>query len=274
MNHLSMRPRTTQVGAKEQNGSVESMNGSLKRSLEQHLLLRGSRDFESKEAYAIWIEHVLEKRNAKRATRLREELAAMRPLSVRRLPSFSVVDVRVGSGSTIRVKRNTYSVPSRLIGEKVRVRVFDDRIEVYLGGQLCVRRERAHGKGAYNVSWRDVLSSMLRKPGALERYQYRDAMFPSEVFRVAYETLVEALAPWSAAMNYLQVLNLALREGECEVTKALERLQREQTMPSFEHVVSALERERPEVPEITIGKVELGTYDELASESVKEAASE
>ncbi|MCP5043780.1 MAG: IS21 family transposase [bacterium] len=271
MRHLSLKPRTTEVGAKEQNGSIEATNGALKRSLEQHLLLRGSRDFESREAYVAWLEQVLEKRNASRGERLKEELGAMRPLGVRRLPAYSIVDVRVGSGSSMRVKSNTYTVPPRLIGEKVRVRVFDDRLEVYLGGDLQATRERVRGKGAYHVDWRDVIGWLVRKPGALRRYRYRDAMFPTEVFRRAYERLDESLSTWAADMNYLQVLQLARDVGLHDVERVLGELESAGELARFERVVSLAGGERPTCPEVHVGEVELESYDGLTPEASEEA---
>src|SRR5205807_871280 len=127
--HYGMRPRTIGVGESEQNGDVESMNGALKRDLEQDLLLRGSRDFASDEEMRAWLAGVLRRRNATRGERLEREKALLRPLPERRLPSYREVDVRVGQGSTIHVMGHAYSVPSRLIGEKVRVRVHETRVE-------------------------------------------------------------------------------------------------------------------------------------------------
>lgn len=75
--HFGLKPRTTGVGEKEQNGDVEALNGALKRRLKQHLLLRGSADFESVGAYELWIQEVLEKVNRTRAKRLEEELGVM-----------------------------------------------------------------------------------------------------------------------------------------------------------------------------------------------------
>lgn len=273
MRHLSLRPRTTEVGAKEQNGSVESTNGALKRALHQHLLLRGSRDFESREAYGAWLIGVLEKRNGGRTARLGDELCAMRPLGVRRLPAYSVLDVRVGSGSTIRVKSNTYSVPSRLIGEKVRVRVFDDRLEVYWAGALQTKRERVRGKAASCVAWRDVIGWLVKKPGAFRRYRYRDALFPGEVFRRAYERLDETLSTWAADMNYLQVLLLARETGVEDVERALGALEAAGEPARFERVVALSGRERPERPEVDVGQVELTIYDGLTPEASAEAMS-
>lgn len=271
MRHLSLSPRTTAVGQKEQNGSVESTNGALKRALKQQLLLRGNRDFESREAYEAWLHGVLEKRNAGRASRLNEELAAMRPLGVRRLPAYSVIDVRVGSGSTIRIKNNTYSVPSRLIGEKVRVHVLDDRLEIFWSGVLQVSRERVRGKTAFVIAWRDVIGWLVKKPGAFRRYRYRDALFLSALFQRAYERLDATLSPWSADMNYLQVVLLARDTCLHDVERALSELEAAEELPRFERVLALAVSEQPTRPDVEVGELELTSYDELTPTAAAEA---
>ena len=140
--HFGMKPRTIAVGKKHQNGDVESGNGHLKRALDQDLLLRGSRDFESAGAYRGWLAGVLERRNRRRSERVAVEIAAMRPLTASRIETFTVLDARVGSGATIRARGATYSVPTRLKGELVRVHVNEDTVEVSTEGH-CRRRRHA-----------------------------------------------------------------------------------------------------------------------------------
>jgi len=196
----------------------------------------------------------------------------MRPLGVRRLPAYAVVDVRVGSGSTIRVKGNTYSVPSRLIGEKVRVCVFDDRLDVYWSGALQASRERVRGKTAFAVAWRDVIGWLVKKPGAFRRYRYRDALFLSDVFRRAYERLDASLSTWSADMNYLQVVLLARETCLEDVEHALLELEAAGELPRFEDVLARAGGEQPIRPEVDVGEPELASYDELTPDAAAEAS--
>jgi len=267
MRHLGTTPRLTGVGKKEQNGSVEASNGVLKRRLKQELLLRGSRDFKSEAAYAAWLEGVLRKRNRARQDRLDEELAVMRPLGVLRLPDYKVLDVRVGSGSTLRAKSHTYSVPSQLIGERVRVHVYETRLEVYLGGERQATLVRVRGKGTHNVNWRHVIGQMVKKPGAFRLYRYRDAMFPSAIFRAAWESLDASLPTWSASTNYLQVLKLARDEGLSEVEEAVGALLGSDELPRLDGVVERMKREKAPVPEMAIPEVDIGGYDGLTPET-------
>jgi hypothetical protein len=272
MTHLGMKPRTIGVGESEQNGDVEALNGALKRSLLQHLLLRGSRDFEDRDAYHEWLKTVLEKRNRLRLKRLAEELAAMRPLPSHRIPSYAVVATRVGPSSTIRAKDATYSVPSRLVGEWIEARVFDDRVEFYHGGAYQFATPRVRGKGGHSIQYRHVIESLVRKPGAFRQYRYFDALFPTRVFREAFEALDGAYSRWKADVQYLRVLRLAARTMEADVQAALREILAAGEIPEFEAVEARVAPRQPEVPEIELPEVELSSYDGLLDGGIDEAA--
>jgi len=271
--HYGMKPRSIGIGESHQNGDVEALNGALKRSLEQHLLLRGSRDFADRADYVSWLHGVLEKRNLLRERRLAEDLAVMRPLPVHRLPAFSVIETRVGPGSTIRAKSHTYSVPSRLKGERVRVHVFDDRLEVFHGGVRQLTVERARGRGGYRIQYRHVIESMMRKPGAFRGYRYFTELFPTEVFRCAFDVLDASLSRWQADVNYLRVLRLAARTMEADVARALRETLDAGEIPLFEHIEAMVAPREPSPPEIEIPEVELSSYDDLLEVAESEVAS-
>jgi hypothetical protein len=266
MRHLGMRPRTIGIGKKHQNGDVEALNGVLKRRLEQHLLLRGSRDFSNVEDYERWIWQMLETANRLRRRRLQEELSAMAVVRVERLPEYSEEEVLVTSWSTIRVKRNTYSVPSRLRGERLRVRVYDERLEVYYGGQHQLSVERLRGDGGHRIDYRHLIWSLVRKPGAFARYRYREELFPSAVFRQAYDQLGEKLRSRQADLEYLRILHLAASTMESEVEMALELLVSADQLQACEQVKALVKPDKASVPEVAVPVVDLESYDRLLSE--------
>ena len=270
MMHLGMEPRTIQVGEKEQNGDVESLNGSLKRRLAQHLLLRGSKDFESVALYEEWLQRVLQKANAQRSKRLAEELSEMKAVRVERLADYEEIDVVVTSWSTIRIKRNAYSVPSRLVRERVRVRVFEDRIEVYHGGTLQLSCERLRGDGGSRINYRHIIWSLVRKPGAFERYRYREDLFPSLTFRKCYDALREGLDGRKADVEYLRILHLAAETMESKVEAALESHLTRSELPLSDRIKEIVDPSEPEVPELAPLDVDLGEYDQLLSVEPRE----
>lgn len=236
MVHLGMTPRTTGVGKKEQNGDVEAANGALKRRIKQHLLVRGSRDFSSVAAYQSWLHGVLGAANVLRQEAIDRELGAMRPVRVKRLLSYTVQDVKVSAWSTIRVKNNSYSVPSRLIGERVRIRLFEDRLEVWFADQRELTVDRLVGRSGHRIDYRHIIWSLVRKPGAFQRYRYREDLFPTVSFRRAYDALATALVPRSADIAYLRILHLAASSGQADVETAVAMLLEESVVPTFERV--------------------------------------
>ena len=236
MKHFGMQPSTIQCGAAHENGDVESLNGALKRRMIQHLLLRGHRDFESVEAYRSFLHEVLDKANGLRHDRLLEEFAAMPLLRVDRLPEFDASEPRVSSWSTIRVARNSYSVPSRLIGEKVKVRCYEDRVEAYFAGVRQMVAPRLSGRGRHCINYRHIIGWLVRKPGAFRDYRYREDLFPTLNFRVAYDRLCETCSDRVADIEYLRILKHAARTMECEVDRALQLLCEQDVVPRWNTV--------------------------------------
>lgn len=264
MRHFGMKPRTTEVYAKEQNGDVEAGHRALKARLEQALLVRGSRDFESVDAWQGFVHQVLRKANAARGARVGEEQAALKPLTATRLPEFTEETTRVNGGSTIRVRHCAYSVPSRLIGEVVRVFVYEDRLEVRFAGELQLACERLRGQRRHRIDYRHVIWSLVRKPGAFDRYVYREEMFPSLEFRRAYDTIREVQPSVRGDLEYLRILHLAASTMEADVQAALELLLAEGRAITVDAVKAlANGAQRPEVPDLEPEPVDLGIYDAL-----------
>jgi len=266
LSHYSIKPRTTHISSPHENGDVESSNGGLKRAVEQHLLLRGSRDFDSIEQYEEFLFDVMERRNHPRQERLSEELAAMKPLTDTPLASNSQVRARVNRGSLIRVQKNSYSVPTSLIGCRVTVRIHEWRLEVYYRSRLVETLPRIIGKNQHHVDYRHVIDSLIRKPGGFRNYRYRDDLFPSLIFRRAWERLNQWQAPRKADLAYLRILRFAARTLESEVARALDLLLATTEQWDETDVERLLQPEPIPVPQIACAEVDLQHYDRLLSE--------
>ena len=264
MDHIGMKPRTIGIGESEQNGDVEALNGALKNRLRQHLLLRGSSDFDDVAAYVAWLHTVLEAANQLRGKRFQEEHAAMRPLVAKRLLDYTTVDVGVSSWSTIRVMNNAYSLPSRLIRETVRVRIFEDRLEVWHGDSLQAKMPRLNGRNGNFIDYRHIIFWLVRKPGAFARYRYRESLFPTLNFRRTYDALIDVRAERPATLEYLRILNLAATTFEAEIDTALGLLLEQGVLPTDEAVRELVRTDAPPPPvEIEPFEPELGRYDGL-----------
>ena len=222
--HFRLSPRTTNVSSPNENGTCEVMHGHFKRRLEQHLLLRGSRDFESEEAYDIFVIGVLERANGLRGERFAQEMTAMHEHLAPELPDYTETMVRVNNNSTIRVCKRVYSVPSKLIGSRLRARIHETHI-VLLDGMVVLAELPFRGgdRGAV-IDFRHVIKWLVRKPGAFSEYRWREAMFPSLVWRAAYDHLCRQHDAHAADVCYLEILQLAATEGLGAVENIVEQL--------------------------------------------------
>ena len=263
--HFGITPRTINVGRPQENGSCESSHGHLKRRIKQHLLLRESADFASEEEYDAFLVKVLEAANLKRAKRLGEELAAMPETLIADLADYRELMVSVRNDSTIRVNKMVYSVPCRLIGVKLLARIGENEIVLLAGAREVARLPLSRGDRGAVIDFRHLIGHLLRKPGAFAGYRWREELFPSLVYRAAYDHLERAGG--AADKRYLELLKLAADEGVTAVENALEQL-----LATPRGVVSAKDarevldawrdlerewRERPPLP------VSLSVYDAL-----------
>jgi len=220
--HYGITPRTINLGRPQENGSCESSHGHLKRRIKQHLLLRGGGDFVSVEEYDAFLIKVLESANLQRTKRLGEELAAMPETAIGDLPDYRELMVSVRTDSTIRVNKMVYSVPSRLIGVKLLARIYESRMVLLEGAQEVARLPLSRGDRGAVIDFRHLIGHLLRKPGAFAGYRWREEMFPSLVYRAAYDHLTRAGG--EADRRYLEVLKVAADEGQTVVENALEHL--------------------------------------------------
>jgi len=212
--HYGMKPQTIAIQKPNQNGDVESRNGHLKRRLKQRLLLRGYRDFERAEEYDQFLGAALRKANQPCAVKLKEEMALMRPLPAARLSEYDELRCRVSHHSSIRVKKVTYSVPARLIGQEVKVEVYEGHLKIFHGRELLLELARATGDRGVVINYRHLIEHLLRKPGAFAHYAHRQEFFPDSSFRLAYDRLVNDHGLRAGQIEYLRLLKLTSELGE------------------------------------------------------------
>jgi hypothetical protein len=247
---------------------VEQRHYRLKRAVGQALMLRNSCDFGTMHEYKDFLDLLLAQLNAGRRDRLRVEMQYLQKLPEGRLESVKRERVKVDSGSLIYVDRNVYSVHSRLIGEKVEARLGTETIEVWYAGQKMEELPRLRGRGKYRVDYRHIIDWLVRKPGAFENYRYREELFPTSRFRMAWDALRET-APLRANKRYLEILELAAKEGEARVDEALRCLLEQGEMGEGKlnsKTVLALLHENRSIPPATsidIAEVSLASFDEL-----------
>jgi hypothetical protein len=264
LRHYRLTGQRIQAGQANENGDVEQSHHRFKNAVEQALLLRGSRDFAERAAYVAFLLQLLARRNAGRKERFAEERSALRGLPSQRLDGGKRVLVRVGPSSTIRVQHNVYSVHSRLMGERVEVRLGAESLEVWYAQRRVEVMPRLRGEKKHRIEYRHIIDWLVKKPGAFENYRYRDDLYPTSRFRVAADTLRRDLGA-RGNREYLGILQVAARESEVGVDDALRHLIDRGEAITAAAVLQIVRSGDPLPPAtaVTIADVNLSSYDAL-----------
>ena len=261
LDHYGATSTRIEPGESHQNGVVEKSHDVFKSALRQALVLRGSTEFVSVEAYEHFAGVLLARSNAERTPALMvEERSRLLPLPESPLPNYTTYRATVRQWSTIHFGRRVYSVPSRLIGCEVDVRLFPDVVEVFYRGKLTETMPRLHGDQSHRVDYRHVIWSLVRKPGAFARYRFREDLFPSLAFRRAYDALVDARGE-RADVEYVRILHLAASTMQCDVEDALVTLLEAGERPDYAAVKALSAPEKPKIPDVRIPAPDLSEYD-------------
>ncbi len=268
--HYGMEPTRNNRGVAHENGSIESPHGHLKQAIEDALLLRGSRDFDTLDAYRRFIDEIVGRRNARNAKRLDLERPELKPLPALRTTDYEETIVTVTSSSGFTVRKVFYSVPSRLIGHRLRVRLYDDRLECFLGSTplMSLRRGRPHpsGKRGHVIDYRHVIHALRRKPMALFNLVYREQLFPRRAYQRAFEALLAGDGEKRACRTMVGLLALAHdRACEGELAAAIEAELDAGRLPDLDLLGRRFTPDPAAVPDITVVLVPLHLYDELGT---------
>ena len=263
LTYYGLRSTRIRPGESHENGVVEMAHDVLKGALEQALLVRGSRDFADEAAYDQFVQETAQRvRNRHVAEALGQEQGLLGRLPATPLATYTTYQSTVRKWSTIQVGGRTYSVPSRLIGQEVEARQYAQRVEVYYRGRLVETMPRLRGEQAHRIDYRHVIWSLVRKPGAFARYRFREDLFPSLVFRRAYDALRQSHGE-RADVEYLRLLHLAASTLQAQVERVLEAQLVKGGAWDYQSVRAQADPVAPPVPQVAVPAPDLRHYDAL-----------
>jgi uncharacterized protein YozE (UPF0346 family) len=266
--HYGMTPTRNNRGLAHENGAIEGPHGHLKRAINDALLMRGSKDFENLGAYRQFIAERVSRCNARHRARIDAERATLSALPPRRTNDFEESQVIVTSSGGFTLRKVFYTVPSRLIGHRLRVRLYDDHLAVLIGSTplMTLTRGRAHknGKHGHVVDYRHVIHALRRKPMALLNLVYRDQLFPREAYRRTFDTLLEHIEQRAACRLMVDLLALAHeRACEAELAVCLADDMAAKRLPDLEQLQSRFAPDPQSIPEVHVQLGSLRDYDAL-----------
>jgi hypothetical protein len=272
MRHYAMKPTRNNKGVAHENGSIESPHGHLKRALEDALLLRGSRDFDDLDAYRRFIDEVVGRGNARNRQRIELERPHLAALPKRKTSDYEEKVVTVTTSGGFILRRVFYTAPSRLIGHRLRVHLYDDRLECFLGATpvMTLRRGRQPpgNKTGHVVDYRHVIHALRKKPMALLNLVYRDGLFPLPAYARAFETLRQCEGDKQACKVTVELLALAHERGcERELARALEEALEAGRSPDIKTLRARFGPSLQAMPVVVVKLTTPGAYDELIGDN-------
>jgi transposase InsO family protein len=266
--HYGMAPSRNNRGVAHENGAIESPHGHLKSALRDALLLRASADFADLLAYRRFVDEIVSRHNARHAKRIEAERAALQPLPTTRTCDYEETLVYVTSSCGFTLRKVFYTVPSRLIGHRLRARLYDDRLELFLGGTALMTLERgrpgANGKHGHVVDYHHVIHALRRKPMALASLVYRDQLFPRQAYRLAFERLREALPARAACKAMVELLRLAHeRACEAQLAEVLTEDLAQRRLPDLDALWARFAPDPARLPQVCVHLAPLSDYEAL-----------
>ena len=266
--HYRMTPTRNNKGVAHENGSIESSHGHLKNAIRDALLMRGSRNFNDLVAYRAFIDEIVGRHNARYRTRIEAERAHLQELPERRTTDFEEVLVTVTRSGGFTLRQVFYTVPSRLIGHRLRVRLYDDRLELFIGGTHLMNLQRARadatGKRARVVNYHHVIHSLRKKPMALLHLNYRDDLFPRQEYRHTFDRLLEQFLDRPACKIMVELLALAHDRGcERELAEQLAGLLDAGELPDIAVLRRLFSPASSEMPIVCVHLAPLDGYEAL-----------
>ena len=192
-----MQPTRNNRGVAHENGAIESSHGHLKKAVKDALLMRGKRRL--RRSARLPPLHRRDRQPQERPPRQTHRGRAARAATSagQRTCDYEETIVTVTSSGGFTLRKVFYTVPSRLIGHRLRVRLYDDRLELFIGATalmtLASGRAPTGGKHAHVIDYRHVIHALRRKPMALLNLVYRDQLFPRDAYRLTFERLLKKL---------------------------------------------------------------------------------
>jgi hypothetical protein len=266
--HYNLRATRNNLGVSHENGAIECAHASFKHRLDQALKRRGSVDFDSLHAYQSFLESVVERLNKRCQSRFIEEQLTLQALPEERFMDYSELSLKVTRSSTLEVKRVTYTVPSRLIGETVRVHVYHDRLACYLGQTLTTILPRVYPKAGQDrgrcIDYRHLIHSLSAKPQAFRFLQFRDELLPTDDYRQLWVHCDQQFEPREACKWIVGVLRIAA-DYACEERLGAELLAvvaKQGALPTLKRLQERYLGSQP-IPAIPVRQQDLASYDLL-----------
>ena len=266
--HYNIRATRNNLGVSHENGAIECAHGSFKHRLDQAMKLRGSSDFATIKDYQAFLDKISERLNKRCQSRFKEEQLALQALPGERFMDYSELSLKVTRSSTLEIKRVLYTVPSRMIGENVRIHVYHDRLAFFIGQTLTSTLPRVYLKAGQErgrcIDYRHIIHSLSAKPQAFRFLQFRDELLPTAIYRQLWQQCEQQFDAREACKWIVGVLRIAM-DHDCEErlgSRLLAIIDNNKRLPTLKALQEGYLGKQP-VPISPERQHDLASYDHL-----------
>jgi transposase InsO family protein len=275
--HYRMEPTRNNRGVAHENGAIESPHGHLKNSIRDALLMRGTIDFDDLIAYRSFLDEIVGRKNARNRQRIDAERAVLQPLPDNRTADYEHELVYVSTSGGFVLRKVFYTVPSRLIRHRPRARLYDNRVELFVGGTRVLTLVRGRpgrdGKHGHVIDYRHVIHALRRKPMALLNLVYRDQLWPRDAYRHMFDHLCERLSERAACKLMVELLSIAHERGcEAQLAALLTDDLAADRLPELKVLRERFAPDLASLPEVSVHLTPLTVYEALNDSYIGEAA--
>lgn len=263
---MGFEPCRNNPGVAHENGAIEAAHGHLKRRIVEQLKLRGSYDFATIDDYQTFLDQIANKLNSQHALKIKAEQRVLKPVPKVTPMIWREEIVTVSSQSTISLLRVLYTVPSRLIGRQLLAYVYTDKIQLFCDSTLTYTLNRLYAsqdEPKYQIDYRHLIHSLVKKPNAFKGARFRDEMIPQGDWQLIWRQLTVHGITDDACRKMVKLLHLAAKE-DCEKQLGkfvLEQLETNQCLNLYA-CQKRFER-KPAHPEIKTKQHDLKHYNQL-----------
>lgn len=249
-------------GRGNEKGNVEANNKFIKRKIAARISLNNLA-FSNLEAFKEFVWSICREHNQKESVSKKFIQEQLQPLPLHHFKCYRTEVVSINKYSLFSLAKtgHMYSVPSKYIGLSLEVRVYPTNLEVIYDGDIICSHNRIYGRpGLVSIRPEHIISGLLKKPGAMKDWKYREVLFERPAWRSFYNRLI---SKGGNDKDYLKCLKLISRHGKDLVTVAMELTMEGDVELSDKNLEKIINTDMNNIHHIEPLKLDINQYDDF-----------
>ncbi len=222
-NHYGFKQDFCNPGKGNEKGNVEANNKYIKKKIMARISLYNL-SFTSLDSFTEFVWSICREHNSDASIQNKFLEENLKPLPVNTFPCYRTAVVSINKYSLFSLEKtgHMYSVPSKYIGLSLEVQIYPDKINIIHESNIISNHKRLYGpRGIVSISVEHIIDGLIKKPGAMKDWKYREVLFERPAWINFYKRLINS---GKKDKDYLNCLRLINKHGRDLVTVAMELL--------------------------------------------------